>query len=144
MGHQVIGIDNLNHYYDVGLKHARLKILKENTAFTFQQLDITDKKDLDNIFKVHRFSRVINLAAQAGVRYSLTQPYAYLESNLHGFLNILETCRHHKTAHLVFASSSSVYGSNQSMPFSESDHADHPLALYGASKKANELMAHSY
>jgi len=144
IGYRVIGIDNLNAYYDVGLKHSRLDNLRNGTNFSFQQLDLTDKKGIDDIFEAHPFSSVINLAAQAGVRYSLTNPYAYLESNLHGFLNILEACRYNKTAHLIFASSSSVYGSNKSMPFSESDNVDHPLALYAASKKANELMAHAY
>ena len=144
MGYRVIGIDSLNAYYDVALKHSRLDNLRNCANFSFQQLDLTDKKGIDDIFAAHPFSCVINLAAQAGVRYSLTNPYAYLESNLHGFLNILEACRYNKTAHLIFASSSSVYGSNKSMPFSESDNVDHPLALYAASKKANELMAHAY
>lgn len=143
-GYQVIGIDNVNDYYDVNLKRARLDILKPNPDFEFLQLDLTNKKALDDLFVRYRFSHVVNLAAQAGVRHSMTHPYTYLESNIHGFLNILEACRHSKIEHLIYASSSSVYGANKKMPFSVHDNVDHPLALYAASKKSNELMAHAY
>jgi UDP-glucuronate 4-epimerase len=143
-GYPVIGMDNLNPYYDINLKRARLEILKKNQGFSFQEIDLIDKKGVDALFDHHHFTYVINLAAQAGVRYSITNPYAYMESNLHGFLNILEACRHHPPRHLIYASSSSVYGANQTMPFSVHDNVDHPLALYAASKKANELMAHAY
>jgi UDP-glucuronate 4-epimerase len=143
-GYHVVGVDNLNDYYDVTLKESRLTILQQTPDFTFQKVDLTDKKEIDKVFGDYPFSRVVNLAAQAGVRYSLTHPYAYLESNLHGFLNILEACRHHQTQHLVYASSSSVYGANKKMPFSVHDNVDHPLSLYAATKKANELMAHTY
>ncbi len=144
MGYSVTGIDNLNDYYDVNLKHSRLNHLKQLADFTFHQLDLTDKKGIDELFKKSGFNYVVNLAAQAGVRYSLTNPYAYLESNLHGFLNILEACRQNKTEHLVYASSSSVYGANKNMPFSVHHNVDHPISLYAASKKSNELMAHTY
>ena len=144
LGYAVTGIDNLNDYYDVKLKHSRLNQLKQLPDFTFQQLDLTDKKGIDKLFQEANFNYVVNLAAQAGVRYSLTNPYAYLESNLHGFLNILEACRHNKTEHLVYASSSSVYGANKNMPFSVHHNVDHPISLYAASKKSNELMAHTY
>jgi UDP-glucuronate 4-epimerase len=143
-GYSVTGIDNLNDYYDVNLKHSRLGQLKNLPDFTFQQLDLTDKKGVDELFRKKNFKYVVNLAAQAGVRYSLTNPYAYLESNLHGFLNILEACRHNKTEHLIYASSSSVYGANKKMPFSVHHNVDHPISLYAASKKSNELMAHTY
>ena len=143
-GREVIGIDNLNDYYDVALKKNRLGILKGHPLFRFFQIDLKDKKELDNIFQSNPFDVVVNLAAQAGVRYSLTHPYAYLESNLTGFLNVLEACRHFRPKHLIYASSSSVYGANKKMPFSVHDNVDHPLALYAASKKANELMAHAY
>lgn len=143
-GYSVTGIDNLNDYYDVNLKHARLNQLKSLPDFEFHQLDLTDKKRVDDLFRKNNFTYVVNLAAQAGVRYSLTNPYAYLESNLHGFLNILEACRHHKTEHLIYASSSSVYGANKKMPFSVHHNVDHPISLYAASKKSNELMAHTY
>ena len=143
-GYQIVGIDNLNEYYDTGLKYSRLEILKSDPSFWFQQTDLTNKVELDALFVNHKMTYVINLAAQAGVRYSITNPYTYLESNLHGFLNILEACRHHQTKHLIYASSSSVYGANKKMPFSVHDNVDHPLALYAASKKSNELMAHSY
>ena len=143
-GYAVTGIDNLNDYYDVSLKEARLNILKKLENFTFQQLDLVDTKGINQLFSDSGFSAVVNLAAQAGVRYSLINPYAYLESNLHGFLNILEACRHHKTGHLIYASSSSVYGANKKMPFSVHHNVDHPISLYAASKKANELMAHTY
>jgi UDP-glucuronate 4-epimerase len=144
LGYTVIGIDNLNDYYDVTLKHSRLNKLKSLPDFTFHQLELTDKKGIDALFQQYQFNYVVNLAAQAGVRYSLTNPYAYLESNLHGFLNILEACRYAKIEHLVYASSSSVYGANKKMPFSVHHNVDHPISLYAASKKSNELMAHTY
>lgn len=144
LGYSVSGIDNLNDYYDVGLKNSRLNDLKQLSNFSFHQIDLTDKKGIDDLFQKSRFKYVVNLAAQAGVRYSLTNPYAYLESNLHGFLNILEVCRHFKTEHLVYASSSSVYGANKAMPFSVHQNVDHPISLYAATKKSNELMAHTY
>ena len=143
-GREVAGLDNLNDYYDVTLKQNRLKILKGYPAFRFFQIDLKNKKELDEVFQKNTFEVVIHLAAQAGVRYSLTHPYAYLESNLTGFLNVLEACRHFPPSHLIYASSSSVYGANKKMPFSVHDNVDHPLALYAASKKANELMAHAY
>src|SRR6185436_11791402 len=143
-GYHVVGIDNLNDYYDVTLKQSRLSILQETPGFTFQKVDLTDKRRIDQLFEDYSFTWVVNLAAQAGVRYSLTNPYAYLESNLHGFLNILEACRYNKTEHLVYASSSSVYGANKNMPFSVHHNVDHPISLYAASKKSNELMAHTY
>jgi UDP-glucuronate 4-epimerase len=142
LGYHVIGIDNINDYYDVNLKKSRLEVLQKLTGFTFYQADLTNK--IDDIFKKYQFPYVVNLAAQAGVRYSIINPYAYLESNLHGFLNILEACRHNNVQHLVYASSSSVYGANKSMPFSVHHNVDHPLSLYAASKKSNELMAHTY
>lgn len=140
----VIGIDNLNDYYDVTLKKSRLHILNQLPSFEFHEINLTDKHGIDELFKCNQFDYVVNLAAQAGVRYSLTHPHAYLESNLHGFLNILEACRHHQVKHLVYASSSSVYGANRKMPFSVHDNVDHPISLYAASKKSNELMAHTY
>ena len=143
-GYSVYGIDNLNDYYDVSLKHARLNILKSLQNFHFHQIDLSNAKALNQLFADNQFSCVINLAAQAGVRYSLINPHAYLESNLLGFLNILEACRHHKTGHLIYASSSSVYGANKKMPFSVRHNVDHPVSLYAATKKANELMAHTY
>ncbi|MFZ6011210.1 MAG: NAD-dependent epimerase [Bacteroidota bacterium] len=143
-GYQVVGIDDINDYYDVNLKQSRLKLLKENKNFTFRQVNLTEKNGIDKLFKEYNFSTVINLAAQAGVRYSLINPYAYLESNMHGFLNVLEACRHAKTKHLIYASSSSVYGANKKMPFSIHHNVDHPISLYAASKKSNELMAHTY
>ena len=144
IGYFVVGIDNINDYYDVGLKNSRLELLKQNQNFKFHQLDLTNQKGIDDLFDSYNFQFVVNLAAQAGVRYSITNPHAYLESNIHGFLNILEACRHHKVKHLVYASSSSVYGANKKMPFSTHDNIDHPLSLYAASKKSNELMAHTY
>ncbi len=144
MGETVIGLDNVNDYYDINLKLDRLKLLQDYPNFQFIKEDLTNKAALDSIFTRHEFRYVINLAAQAGVRYSLVNPYAYLDSNITGFLNILEACRHHKPEHLIYASSSSVYGANRRMPFSVHDNVDHPLALYAASKKANELMAHAY
>ena len=144
LGYSVAGVDNINNYYDVGLKNSRLELLKQDQNFSFHQLDLTHQKELDNLFTSYNFSFVVNLAAQAGVRYSITNPHAYLESNIHGFLNVLEACRHHNIKHLIYASSSSVYGANKKMPFSTHDNIDHPLSLYAASKKSNELMAHTY
>lgn len=143
-GCHVIGIDNLNAYYDVRLKYDRLNALKSNPEFTFHQIDLADTKGLENLFADHRADVVVNLAAQAGVRYSLENPHAYVNSNLVGFVNVLECCRHFQVKHLVFASSSSVYGANTKMPFSVHDNIDHPVSLYAATKKANELMAHTY
>jgi UDP-glucuronate 4-epimerase len=143
-GDDVVGIDNLNNYYDVGLKQARLQQLETYKNFHFVNLDIADPVTLEELFRQFRFDRVLNMAAQAGVRYSLENPRAYIDSNLVGFGNLLECCRHHDIEHLVYASSSSVYGANQSMPFSTADNVDHPVSLYAATKKANELMAHSY
>tara|TARA_Y100001980_G_C14553146_1_gene338124 strand:+ start:3194 stop:4141 length:948 start_codon:yes stop_codon:yes gene_type:complete len=142
-GHHILGIDNLNDYYDVSLKKDRLKEL-ENKNFKFEKVDISDRQELQRIFKSFDPQKVVNLAAQAGVRYSLINPYAYLDSNLAGFLNVIEMCRHHNVEGLIYASSSSVYGANKKIPFSLEDRTDHPLALYGATKKANELIAHSY
>lgn len=144
LGYDVVGIDNLNDYYDVSLKTSRLKILKSLSGFTFYEMDLSDRSAIEKLFSENSFTCVINLAAQAGVRYSLINPHAYLESNLHGFLNILEGCRHNRVGHLIYASSSSVYGANKKMPFSVHDNVDHPISLYAASKKANELMAHTY
>lgn len=143
-GRTVIGIDNLSPYYDVKLKQARLKQLAASKNFSFVSFDLADRAATAALFAEHRFPFVVHLAAQAGVRYSLVEPYAYADANLNGFLNILEGCRHHGCRHLLYASSSSVYGANTKMPFRTSDNVDHPLSLYGASKKANELMAHSY
>jgi UDP-glucuronate 4-epimerase len=143
-GKTVIGLDNLTPYYDVTLKEARLAILEKNGHFRFVRKDLADRKALEALFEAERPEIVVNLAAQAGVRYSLENPHAYVESNLVGFMNILEGCRHYGVQHLVFASSSSVYGANTRMPFSVHDNVDHPLTLYAATKKANELMAHSY
>jgi UDP-glucuronate 4-epimerase len=144
-GIQVYGIDNLNDYYDVQLKHDRLACLKPHPQFTFQFLDLSDRQGISNLFRSHSFDYVVNLAAQAGVRYSLTNPIAYVDSNLTGFVNILEGCRHSEgIQHLIYASSSSVYGANKKIPFATSDSVDHPVSLYAATKKANELMAHTY
>lgn len=143
-GDQVIGLDNLNDYYDVTLKEARLTQLKGRDNFQFVRLDLADREGMAALFAEQRFDRVVNLAAQAGVRYSLINPHAYVDSNLTGFMNILEGCRHNEVEHLVYASSSSVYGANTNMPFSIHDNVDHPVSLYAASKKANELMAHTY
>ncbi|MGE0588256.1 MAG: NAD-dependent epimerase [Cyclobacteriaceae bacterium] len=140
---RVIGIDNLNDYYEVTLKQARLDILSRIPNFSFHKVGLEDKSGLD-VFQNEKVNYVVNLAAQAGVRYSLQNPYAYLDSNLAGFLNVLEACRHNKTEHLIYASSSSVYGANKKMPFSVHDNVDHPISLYAATKKANELMAHTY
>lgn len=143
-GERVLGIDNLNDYYDVNLKRSRLALLQEHPQFKFCQLDLSDRLGMEKLFADYQPDRVINLAAQAGVRYSLTHPHAYVESNLIGFTNILEGCRHNNVKHLVFASSSSVYGANTKMPFSVRDNVDAPISLYAATKKANELMAHTY
>jgi UDP-glucuronate 4-epimerase len=143
-GDEVVGVDDLNDYYDVTLKQARLDRLTSYANFDFIRASIEDKTAMDDLFARHRPQRVINLAAQAGVRYSLENPHAYIDANLQGFMNILEGCRHHDVEHLVYASSSSVYGGNTTMPFSESHSVDHPVSLYAATKKANELMAHTY
>ena len=143
-GDNVVGIDNLNDYYDVGLKQARLERLRAHGNFEFVELDIADSDSLADLFKRRGFERVLNMAAQAGVRYSLQNPAAYVESNLVGFANLLECCRHNGIEHLVYASSSSVYGANEKIPFATSDNVDHPVSLYAATKKSNELMAHSY
>jgi UDP-glucuronate 4-epimerase len=143
-GDAVYGIDNLNDYYDVTLKRARLERLRALQGFSFEQLDIADNPGMERLFRRQKFDAVVNLAAQAGVRYSVENPHPYVQSNVVGFLNILEGCRHSKVRHLVFASSSSVYGANTKLPFAESDNVDHPISLYAASKKSNELMAHSY
>ena len=148
-GDTVIGIDNLNSYYDVNLKKSRLNSIalyceETGSNFHFEEIDLSDQDRINNLFIDHNFESVINLAAQAGVRYSLENPHSYINSNIVGFLNILEACRHNSIAHLVYASSSSVYGANGKLPFSVSDSVDHPMSLYAASKKSNELMAHSY
>ncbi len=143
-GDEVVGLDNLNEYYDVRLKHARLAILKQMPGFRFVKLDLADRAGMNALFAQERFGRVINLAAQAGVRYSIENPLAYVDSNVVGFANVLEGCRHHGVEHLVYASTSSVYGANTKMPFSVHQNVDHPLSLYAATKKANELMAHTY
>jgi UDP-glucuronate 4-epimerase len=139
-----VGADNINPYYEVALKEARLEVLKKESNFTFFKLDLSDRKQLQDIFGGMEFDVVVNMAAQAGVRYSIENPYAYVDSNLVGFVNILECCRHNQVKHLVFASSSSVYGANTKMPFSVHHNVDHPVSLYAATKKANELMAHTY
>lgn len=143
-GHQVVGLDNLNDYYEVSLKEARLAQLLPLSGFRFERGDLADRQAIAALFVREQFDRVIHLGAQAGVRYSLDNPFAYADSNLNGTLTILEGCRHHGIRHLVYASSSSVYGLNEQMPFKTSDGVDHPVSLYAASKKANELMAHSY
>ena len=143
-GDEVVGIDNLNDYYDVSLKEARLSRLHPHKGFTDVRIGIEDKPAMEEVFATHRPDRVINLAAQAGVRYSLENPHSYVESNIVGFMNILEGCRHNDVEHLVYASSSSVYGANTHMPFSIHNNVDHPLSMYAATKKANELMAHTY
>ncbi len=143
-GDEVLGIDNLNDYYDVGLKQARLQRLEKHPGFEFAQLDIADAAALNEYFLQHKIDRVINMAAQAGVRYSIENPAAYVNSNIVGFVNLLECCRHHAIKHLVYASSSSVYGANRTMPFTTADNVDHPLSLYAATKKSNESLAHSY
>src|ERR1700722_3307915 len=143
-GRAVVGVDCINDYYDPALKEARLAVLRQFPQFSFHKIDLAERKPTEAMFRDGIFGPVVHLAAQAGVRYSLQQPHAYLDSNLSGFLNVLEGCRHRHTEHLVFASSSSVYGSNKRMPFSIHDNVDHPISLYAATKKANELMAHSY
>ena len=143
-GDTVIGFDNLNDYYDVNLKQARLKLLQESPGFSFIKGDLADRPAVEALFAANRFDRVVNLAAQAGVRYSIENPHAYIDANLVGFTNILEGVRHHKVPHLTYASSSSVYGANTRMPFSIHHNVDHPVSLYAATKKANELMAHTY
>ena len=142
--YQVIGIDNLNDYYDPGLKKARLEILGSHNNFCFHKVDLKDKAEVDSIFETYKPTYVINLAAQAGVRYSIENPYAYVDSNLIGFMNILEACRNYPVKHLIYASSSSVYGGNKVAPFSTNHNVDHPVSLYAATKKSNELMAHTY
>ncbi len=143
-GDEVVGLDNLNDYYEVSLKENRLARLTPHANFRFVKLDVADRAGMEKLFAAEKFDRVIHLAAQAGVRYSLENPHAYIDSNIVGFINILEGCRHHKVEHLVYASSSSVYGGNTEMPFSEHHAVDHPVSLYAATKKANELMAHTY
>lgn len=143
-GFDVVGIDNINDYYDVNLKLARLDLLKQQARFRFYKLDLAHQLSMDDLFLQHRFQYVVHLGAQAGVRYSIENPRTYIDSNVMGFVNVLEGCRAQKIEHLVFASTSSVYGANGKEPFNESDHTDHPMALYAATKKANELMAHSY
>lgn len=143
-GRKVVGLDVVNNYYDPSLKEARLDILKRDPNFSFVKLDLTDRAGIKALFAEYRFPVVVHLAAQAGVRYSLDHPHAYVDANLEGFINVLEGCRHNECRHLLFASSSSVYGSNTKLPFSVHDNVDHPISLYAASKKANELMAHAY
>lgn len=143
-GESVVGLDCINDYYDVSLKNARLEILKEYKNFTFEKIDLADREALQAVFQRHSIKRVVNLAAQAGVRYSIDNPYVYVDSNLVGFVNLIECCRHHHIEHLVFASTSSAYGANTKQPFDESQNVDHPMALYAATKRANELIAHSY
>ena len=143
-GDEVVGLDNLNDYYDPQLKRDRLARLEPNPAFRFVLMDVADRSGMERLFAEERFDKVVHLAAQAGVRYSLQNPHSYIDSNVVGFMNILEGCRHSKVKHLVYASSSSVYGGNTRMPFSEHDSVDHPVSMYAATKKANELMAHTY
>lgn len=144
IGYEVYGIDNINDYYDVQLKKDRLEILKSFEKFSFNKIDIASRQELNIFWQKLKPEIVINLAAQAGVRYSIENPYAYIDSNLNGFINVLEGCRNFKVEHLIYASSSSVYGANRKIPFSESDNVDHPVSLYAATKKSNELLAHSY
>ncbi|HNP35689.1 MAG TPA: NAD-dependent epimerase [Woeseiaceae bacterium] len=143
-GDEVVGLDNFNDYYDVSLKEARAEILDGQAGFRMQRIDLADRSAIEALFEQEKFDKVVHLAAQAGVRYSIENPHSYIESNIVGFLHILEGCRHNNVEHLVYASSSSVYGANTNMPFSVHQNVDHPLALYGATKKANELMAHTY
>jgi UDP-glucuronate 4-epimerase len=142
--HQIIGIDNLNEYYDVRLKYTRLQHLEKNSNFKFQKIDLADRQAIAELFRQNEFDKVLHLGAQAGVRYSIENPFAYLDSNLTGMLTILEGCRHHKIKHLIYASSSSVYGANTKLPFSEQDRVETPVSLYAATKKADELMAQTY
>ena len=144
MGHRVIGIDNLNSYYEVKLKHDRLSWLNRLDGFEFIEMELADRDAVAGLFANNKFDRVIHLAAQAGVRYSIQNPHAYADSNLTGFLNVMEGCRHHQIEHFIYASSSSVYGLNTHLPYGTEDRVDHPVSLYAATKKANELMAHSY
>ncbi len=144
LGREVVGLDSVNDYYDPALKQARLDVLKRQPKFSFVKSDLADREATKTLFAKHRFPVVIHLAAQAGVRYSLENPHAYADANIEGFLNVLEGCRHYGCGHLLFASSSSVYGANTKLPFSVKDNVDHPISLYAASKKANELMAHAY
>ena len=143
-GHDVVGVDNLNAYYDPHLKQARIKNLEAFSKFKFERIDIAERQSITQLFAAQRFPAVVHLAAQAGVRHSLADPHAYVDANITGFLNVLEGCRHAECRHLVYASSSSVYGANSRIPFRVSDNVDHPLSLYGATKRANELMAHAY
>ena len=143
-GDEVVGLDNLNDYYAVSLKEARLARFSDHENFRFVKMELSDREGMERLFSEEKFDKVVNLAAQAGVRYSLENPHAYIDSNIVGFTNVLEGCRHNKVKHLAYASSSSVYGANETMPFSVHDNVDHPLSLYAASKKANELMAHTY
>ena len=143
-GDEVVGLDNLNDYYEVSLKEARLAQFSDHKNFRMVKMDISDRKGMESLFAEEKFDTVVNLAAQAGVRYSIDNPHIYIDSNIVGFINILEGCRHNRVKHLVYASSSSVYGANETMPFSVHDNVDHPLSLYAASKKANELIAHTY
>lgn len=143
-GDEVVGLDNLNDYYEVSLKEARLARFSDHENFRLVKMDLSDREGMEALFEAEQFDKVVNLAAQAGVRYSIENPHAYIDSNIVGFTNVIEGCRHNKVKHLVYASSSSVYGANETMPFSVHDNVDHPLSLYAASKKANELMAHTY
>jgi UDP-glucuronate 4-epimerase len=143
-GRDVVGLDNLNSHYDPALKQARLEILRANSRYSFLQADLADRPLVASLFAKHRFAEVVHLAAQAGVRPSIDHPHAYVDANLEGFVNVLEGCRHNKCRHLIYASSSSVYGNNAKLPFSVDDNTDHPISLYAATKKANEVMAHSY
>jgi UDP-glucuronate 4-epimerase len=143
-GHTVVGLDNMSAYYDVSLKEARLAELQKSNHFVFERADLADRDRMKALFERYRFPYVVNLAAQAGVRYSLTDPHAYVDANIQGFVNVLEGCRHNGCRHLLYASTSSVYGANTKLPFATSDNVDHPISLYAATKKANELMAHSY
>ena len=143
-GDQIVGLDNLNEYYDVNIKNARLDLLRKESGFEFVHLDLTDREEMANLFETQGFQRVVHLAAQAGVRYSIENPFAYIDGNILGTMTVLEGCRHHEVEHLVYASTSSVYGANTRAPFSVDHNADHPLSLYAATKKSNELMAHTY
>ena len=143
-GREVVGLDNLNNYYDPALKQARLAILQAHPRFSFVKADLADRSAIAALFAKYRFAVVLHLAAQAGVRYSIEQPHAYVDANLEGFANVLEGCRHHSCRHLLYASSSSVYGANTKVPFSVGDRTDHPVSFYAATKKANEMMAYSY
>jgi UDP-glucuronate 4-epimerase len=143
-GRNLVGLDNLNHYYDPALKQARLNILRKHSRFGFQQINVAERSPMTSLFADHRFEVVVHLAAQAGVRHSIDHPHAYIDANIEGFINVLEGCRQNGCKHLLFASSSSVYGANTKLPFSVQDNVDHPISLYAASKKANELMAHTY